>query len=678
MPDHFDISPPLRDINVPPVVEANDHERPLHMPRPPRSPSGAPDPVVQSTTGALVNATAGVSFDGVGANGYAPPDTNMAVGPNHIVQWVNVRFAVYHKDGTILAGYPKGGNAIWSGFGGDCEFKNGGDPIAQYDAAHDRWLMTQLGSTSNPYSQCIAVSTSGDPTGTYARYQYNYGSTLNDYPKFGIWPDAYYASYNLFYGSSGGQACAYDSAAMRSGLPAQSICFTKSNDYSLLPSDLDGATPPPAGSPNYFLTTWSSTSLNLYKFHVDFATPANSTFTGPTSITVASYSEACGGGACIPQLGTSTQLDSLADRPMYRLAYRKFSDHEALVVNHAVTAGSAVGVRWYEIRDPNGTPTVYQQGTFAPGDGNYRWMGSAAMDQAGDIAIGYSVSSGSMHPSIAYTGRAPTDPLGTMGAEATIINGGGSQTGGLSRWGDYSALRIDPSDDCTFWYTNQYLKADGSFNWSTRIASFKFAGCGGPPPTPPDGAPDGLATTLVAYNEVDLHWNDHSTNENGFQILRCTGAGCTPTTAIGSVGTGVTSYNDTTVAASTTYTYKVLAYNGGGTVDCVNPATVSATTPAPPALSPPTAPSNLSVIATSKNWIYLSWQDNSNNETNFDIERCAGATCTNFAALTSVGANVTTFRNTGLVRHTTYRYRVKARNSSGSSTYAGPVSGTTN
>jgi hypothetical protein len=166
---------------------------------------------------------------------------------------------------------------------------------------------------------------------------------------------------------------------------------------------------------------------------------------------------------------------------MYRLAYRKFADHEALVVNHTVSAGSKstspTGIRWYELRNPGGTPTVFQQGTYAPNDSKYRWMGSIAMDKVGNIAVGYSVSSSTTNPAIRYTGRSPGDTLGTLQAEKTIIQGTGSQTAPLSRWGDYTSMSIDPADDCTFWYTNQYLTAYGSWNWSTRIASFKFPSC---------------------------------------------------------------------------------------------------------------------------------------------------------------------------------------------------------
>jgi uncharacterized membrane protein len=447
------------------------------------------DQALQTGAGApleLENEEGTPRFPGVGANGFAPPDPNIAVGPNHIVQLVNVQIGVYSKSGTIFPGYPKTINSLFSSLGGDCSTKNGGDVIVQYDKAADRWLVSQLGSTAGPYSECIAISRTNDPTGAYNLYSYSFGSTLNDYPKFGVWPtasnSAYLATYNLFSGGAsflGAAACAYDRAAMLSGAasPAQ-ICFTITNDGGYLPSDLDGSTLPPTGSPGIFLTFETLSSLRYYQLSPDFANPANSTLSAPTDITVASFNEACGGGTCIPQPGTSTTLDSLGDRPMYRLAYRNFGDHDALVLNHSVAAGSSTGVRWYELRSPlTEVFTLYQQGTFAP-DSTYRWMGSAAMDSAGDIAVGYSASSSSVFPAIRYSGRIPTDPLGTLRAETSLLEGSGSQTGGLTRWGDYTALRIDPSDDCTFWYTNQYQPSNGSFNWATFIGSLKFTNCG--------------------------------------------------------------------------------------------------------------------------------------------------------------------------------------------------------
>jgi hypothetical protein len=249
----------------------------------------------------------------------------------------------------------------------------------------------------------------------------------------------------------------------------------------LLPSDLDGSMPPPAGSPNYFLAI-DVNSLDLWKFHVDFANSANSTFTGPAVIPVAAYTQACAAtGTCIPQPGTSQQLDSLGDRLMHRLAYRNFGSYETLVMNHSVMVGSSAGVRWYELRNPGGAPAIYQQGTYAP-DATSRWMGSIGMDAKGNIAVGYSTSSSSVFPSIAYTGRLAGDPLGTLQAENLVVSGSGSQINQMgqmaaNRWGDYSGITIDPVDDCTFWYTNEYLKMNGVFNWSTRVASFKFPAC---------------------------------------------------------------------------------------------------------------------------------------------------------------------------------------------------------
>jgi len=487
-----DVSPPLRDMATAPRSDT-PRERPLRLIPQGSSDGNQPDPVVQSSGGPLVGTTTGLNFAGVGDGDYgfnpnaAPPDTNGAVGATQYVQWVNESFAVFNKStGAIAPGFPKAGNTLWAGFGGGCETNNDGDPIAQYDKAANRWVLTQFSVATTPYLQCVAVSTTSDATGSYNRYAFSYGNTqFPDYPKLGVWPDAYYITYNIFNNGStfgGAKACAFDRAAMIAGNPATQVCFQLSTSFGgLLPSDLDGATAPPAGSPNFFVN-FGSNSLRLWKFHVDFAAPANSTFTGPTTIPVAAFSAACsGGGTCIPQPNTRQKLDSLADRLMYRLAYRNFGNHESLVVNHSVAVAgnkhsSVTGIRWYELRSPNGTPTVFQQGTFSP-DSTSRWMGSIAMDKVGDIALGYSASSSSVFPSIRYTGRVSTDALGTLQSENSILISSGSQLSNLSRWGDYSSLTVDPVDDCTFWYTTEYLKSSGTFNWSTRIASFKFPGC---------------------------------------------------------------------------------------------------------------------------------------------------------------------------------------------------------
>lgn len=491
---HHDTSRPLRDM--PSKGRSTiQQERPFR-PLPMAPSTGAPDTAVQSAAGPAVATTAGLNFAGVGMGDYgftvnsAPPDTTGAVGATQYVQWVNESFAVFNKTtGAIATGFPKAGNTLFTGFGGGCEANNDGDPIAQYDKAAGRWVLTQF-SVTNPatygYLQCVAVSTTADATGSYYRYAFSYGSSqFNDYPKLGVWPDGYYVTYNIFNNGQtfgGAKSCAFDRAKMLTGAAATQICYQLSTSFGgVQPGDLDGTIAPPAGAPNPQMN-FGSNSLNMWQFHADFGTPNNSTFTGPTSVPVAAFAAACGGGTCIPQANTAQKLDSLADRLMYRLAYRHFADgHEALVVNHSVkvsgTKRSEVdGIRWYELRNTSGIWTVYQQGTYSP-DSTSRWMGSIAMDKVGDIAVGYSASSSAISPGIRYAGRVPADPLGTMQGENTILTGGGSQLSNLSRWGDYSSMTVDPVDDCTFWYSTEYLKTSGTFNWSTRIASFKIAGC---------------------------------------------------------------------------------------------------------------------------------------------------------------------------------------------------------
>jgi len=493
--DHFRQSPAELKI-VPPA-----------KPLPQRSSGpGGPQGHIQGEPGSHDGIEPKTSFGGIGANGYIPPDVNIAVGKNdpvtgvgYIVQLVNSQFAVFDKTGKLITG-PVSLSSLWSSLpgGGGCATNNAGDPVVQYDASavngEGRWLVTQLGSTSGPaYSECIAVSQTNNPSGAYYLYSYSFGNNLNDYPKFGVWPTAtnpaYLASYNLFANGqtpAGAALCAYDRTAMLAGAASPtSICMQISNDAGFLPADLDGATPPPDATPGYFLNFETLSSLRLYQLSPDFTIPGNSTLSAATpDIPVMPFSMACNGGTCVPQ-PNNQKLDSLGDRLMYRLAYRVFSgsggvfDHASMVVNHSVVAGSSVGVRWYELRQtaPGGALSLYQQGQFAP-DSSYRWMGSAAMDGAGNIAVGYSLSSGNIYPAIAFAARTPELPAGTMGAEKILQSGAGAQTT-YSRWGDYTSLRIDPSDDTTFWYTNEYYSRNSrlfNYLWSTAISSFTVGG----------------------------------------------------------------------------------------------------------------------------------------------------------------------------------------------------------
>jgi len=505
-----DLSRPLRDIPpLPPRSGPGEREIPKHpLPRAigPYLPSvkiPTMDSLVQELAPILKMPSPIQSFDGVSnLNGVLPPDTEGDVGPNHYVQWVNLSFAVWDKSGNLLYG-PAAGKTLWSGFGGDCETSNDGDPIVQYDQLADRWLMSQFALPNypdGPFYQCIAVSQTPDPTGAWYRYAFLASSTkLNDYPKFGVWPDGYYMTANQFNtdGSWGGAgAFVFERDQMLLGNPAQMVYFdlflVDPNLGGMLPSDMEGATPPAVGSPNVYMEVddnglgYPADQLELWQFHVDWTTPANSTFTGPTLLSTAAFdSTLCNFNPnCIPQKGTSKKLDAIADRLMYRLAFRNLGTHESLVVNHTVDVNGSnhAGIRWYEIRDPWGTPSIYQQGTFSP-DSDHRWMGSIAMDGAGNIALGYSVSGSTTFPSIRYTGRLDGDPLGIMTqGEKELTLGSGSQTHSSGRWGDYSMMAVDPTDDCTFWYTQEYYSATSSSGWKTRIGSFKFPTCppGGP------------------------------------------------------------------------------------------------------------------------------------------------------------------------------------------------------
>jgi len=491
-----DTSPPLRGMQPASPTAHQLTEHPIRLTRSFAGPD-LPDGALQSSpAGPAAPTTPGLGFAGVGNGDYgfapdaAPPDTNGAVGATQYVQWVNESFAVFDKSTGAKVLGPLKGNSLWAGFGGDCQANNDGDPIVQYDKAAGRWVMTQFSVSTTPYLECVAVSQTSDATGAWNRYAFSYGTTqFNDYPKLSVWPDAYYVTYNIFTNAqsyAGPKACALDRAAMIAGTAATQQCVQLGSSVGpLLPSDLDGSTAPAASEPNYLLTMGTNTSLNLYKFKVNWATPASTTLTGPTAITVPSYTLPCnGGGTCITQPSTSQRLDSLGDRLMYRLAFRKTADGvEHMVVNHSVKVSGnnrnqVVGVRWYELRSPDNGATWsrYQSGTYSP-DSTNRWMGSVAMDKNGSIAVGYSASSGSVFPSVRYAVRAPADALGTLTSETIAKAGGGSQLANLSRWGDYSAMTVDPVNDCTFWFTTEYQKANGTFNWSTWITSFKVNGC---------------------------------------------------------------------------------------------------------------------------------------------------------------------------------------------------------
>ncbi|MCL4267651.1 MAG: DUF11 domain-containing protein [Anaerolineae bacterium] len=404
----------------------------------------------------------------------SPPDTIGDVGPNHYVQMVNATlFNIYDKNGNLLTG-PTELNDLWSS--GPCSTVNDGDPIVVYDSLADRWLLAQFRSNGI----CAAVSQTADPTGSY--WTYNFSTPeFPDYFKISVWPDAYYMSTN----ESSYTAYALERPDMLNGQTATAIRFAGQDNF-LMPADVDGSTPPPANTPGLFYTFKDNSfhggtdRLEIFEMDVDWVTPANSTFALAQGLNITSYTyTVCGffNLNCIPQLGTTQRVDAVSEWPMWRLAYRNFGSHETLLANFAVDVGSdRSGIRWYELRRSGGAWSIYQEGTHAPDDGLHRFMGSIAMDGQGNIALAYSVSGSTMNPAIRYATRLASDPLGTLQAEATLYAGAGSQTGS-NRWGDYSAISIDPSDDCTFWVTNEYYPSNSSNNWNTRIGKFVLPEC---------------------------------------------------------------------------------------------------------------------------------------------------------------------------------------------------------
>jgi ASPM-SPD-2-Hydin domain-containing protein/centrosomal CEP192-like protein/dockerin type I repeat protein len=496
--EHHDTSPPLSDLATQPAattgVQGAPEAGPMFIAPLPlgfKSPDLL-DAVLQSTASPAPDGLGPVvllNIDGLGQGVFGftprqpPPDTNGAAGLTQYVQWVNSSFAVFDKATGALQLGPLSIVQFWAGYANGCQIDSFGDGVVLFDKIANRWVISHLSfnPATNRFQECVAVSTSADARGTYNRYSFDY-AFAPDYPKIGVWPDAYYVTFNGFPVvnsgiTAGARACAYDRDAMLNGRSATQICFTLNSLFHLLPSDFDGTALPPQGSPNY-MVRFGVNSLHLYKFHVNF-NASSATLTGPIVIPVEPFTPLCSDilapntDVCVLQL-LPQRLHALGDRLMYRLAYRNFGSWESLAVNHSVKTPLGGGVRWYEVRNPSGIPIVAQQSTFAP-DFRFRWMGSIAMDHAGDMGMGYSVSSFSQSPGIAFAGRLFNDPTSTMQTEITLQEPLGSQSGS-DRWGDYSAMQIDPVDDCTFWYTTEYLQNSG-LAWNTRIAAIKFPSC---------------------------------------------------------------------------------------------------------------------------------------------------------------------------------------------------------
>ena len=451
----------------------------------------------------LLQNFAGLNFNNNGSGW--PPDTNGDVGPNHYIQVVNTSIGIFNKTGTLLASMTL--NTFFQNAAAPCNTSNFGDPVVLYDAQADRWIVTDFSWVdidNGPHYECIAASKTGDPvSGGWWYYALPTDATgpklLNDYPKLGVWSDGIYMSANMFdcldsncssANYIGAGAWAISPTQLYNGSLLTTVAFTTTSSiFSLLPSNFRGAAPP-AGTPNYFVSNdigIGVTKLDVFKFHVDWTVPLSSTFTGPTQIDEAGYTQP---PDTVPVLNGNA-LDSLGDRLMMQNQYRNISGTESLWLVHTAASSptSTTGIRWYQLNVTGGTValTPTQQSTYGPVDGLYRWMPSLAVDKFGNMAVGYSAASGTHFADIRYAGRMVSDTLSTLGQdEAVMTAGSGAQNnscggGTCTRWGDYSAMTVDPVDDCTFWYTTEYYAALGG-DWQTRIGSFRYPICGPVPP----------------------------------------------------------------------------------------------------------------------------------------------------------------------------------------------------
>ena len=689
---YFAVTPPVRelptyDINTGPM-EQIEKDEPLRLPKADYArqrgltfkDEALNDTRAASLAGAMPAAT---TFAGQGNTicGCQPPDPNGDVGPSHYVQVVNTGFAVYNKSGTALKSSTSL-KSLWSSMAGSqCASTNSGDPIVLYDRAADRWMISQF-SLSPQYHQCIAVSQTADPTGSWYTWDFLWSTTvMNDYPHFGVWPDGYYMSVNQFTGGTtwAGQGTAvFERSAMLTGSTgARMVKFdvgsgTSSHnlDYGgQLPSDMDGASAPPAGMPNLFMEAddaafpgATQAALRIWKFHVDWTNTANSTYgVGTTAhdpdfaIPCANfnYMPNCGtssspNGYCIPQKGTSSyKIDDLGDRIMYRLAYRNFGSYESLVTSLTVDAGSQrAGIRWWELRNVSTAPAIHQESTYAPTGTLHRWLGSVAMNKAGDLAIGYSGSdANTTYPSLLYSGRFEGDALNNLSqGEATMYAGTTYFSG--HRWGDYSALKAAPSDDCTFWYTNEY--ATSTHDWTTRVGHFLM--------TP--AAPSAPSFSGVGCGGLTVSWAA-SPGAATYDVYRKSGTSCTGAAKINTSPVTGTSFADSGLSANSAYSYYVVGSDACG----VSPAgtCASQTTAAGPAA--PAAPGFSGVLCTTLN---LAWSAVS-GATGYDVYRKTGSSCTGAVKINASTVTGTAYSDSGLTSGGTYSYFIVAQSSCGAS-----------
>jgi len=556
----------LRDL---PHGLTKQHEKAPKGEEPPLGPDhGGGDSAAQTTSGSAPSPAPGSgsgagNFQGLDFQHYGagwPPDTNGDVGPTYFIQTVNTSVGIFRKsDGALITAFSFDTLMSQGNFGNACDNENGGDVTVVYDSGADRWIIsdfafgTSAGNPVAPYFQCFAVSQTGDPvSGGWHFYSLQTNDLFPDYPKLGVWPDGLYLTANMFSSSfKNVRVWALNKAQMYAGAAATSVMFNlpaRVNGVSVftgIPSTYHNATGvPPAGRPNFIASIWSAKAARVWKFHVDWTNTANSTVTGPSNVTLASWTAA----PIAAPAKSGNGLDTLYERLMVQNQYTNLSGTESLWLTHTVANPgntSLTAPRWYQLNVTNGTVITtgpLQQSTWAPDTATGRWLPSLAVDKNGDMAIGYSAASSALFPAIRYAGRLSTDPVNTLGqSETSLVEGSASQCCNFSdgtvnnRWGDYSGMSLDP-DGCTFWYTNEFYQSPqpttlAADNWQTRIGSFKFASC-----TPTGGTLQGIVTDSatsapISGATVTAGSSSTTTGANGQYTLGPLAPGTTSVTA---------------------------------------------------------------------------------------------------------------------------------------------------
>lgn len=526
------------------------------------------------------------NYDGQ-STGASPPDTVGDVGPNHFVQAVNLSGStvrvIRKSDGVVLKTFTMQSLTTAS----PCN-SGIGDPIVIYDRAADRWMISELPNSGG--NVCVYVSTTADPTGSYNAYRFAVGGGTIDFPKYGVWPQNGGAG-SYFFGSNSGSGgrhdvVALDRAKMLQGLPATFQKFSvpdlpNSGFQLVLPSNMQGPTPPPDGEPALFVrpyddeaqvgaSTPSTDLLNLWELRVDWATPANSSLTQQPSLAIGDYDMTlCGLGGiwnCMPQPNTSQKIDPIREPLHFPFVYRNFGSYQTLVGTFPedVDGTDHSAMRWFELRKSgSGAWAVQQEGVVGGETGVHRSVGSISVDSSGNLAMAYTRTgtTAPYFPSIYYRGRLSTDPPGTMPqGEHVIVDATNSNTDN-ERWGDYSGIGVDPVDDCTFWYTSEY-----GGNGNTKIAAFKFdaCGCNGGPAAP------ALNASAPKENLIELTWNDSSSSTaSQYLVLRSLSAGgpysqiaTVADSSPGTVSAAGYRYRDTTVSGGKRYHYVIKVNDG--------------------------------------------------------------------------------------------------------------------